>query len=127
MKIMITFTNEELNKSMNLMRNISMTNTELPIKDEHIAGNFGEIKFDSSKNEITVDLKTAFMDAYSNLILAIINMVKSLAGTFEIFASSWFDNVRDLIAEKEEAEKSEKESDNIDRGYAEDKSESIEF
>ena len=105
MKITINFTNEELNNSINLMKNITGDIHEMSIKDEHIVGNFGEIKYDTTKNEITFDLKTAFINAYSSMILAVVNMIKSLVSTYEMFASSWFEGTRDLIAEKEAAER----------------------
>ena len=104
MKITINFNNEELRTLDQLSRNITGNNNELIIKDEHIVGNFGEIKFDASKNEFSMDLKSAFINAYTNLILAAVNMIKSFIGTVEIFSSAWFEDTRDLIREREEAE-----------------------
>lgn len=114
MKIMITFNDEELRTFDNLRRNITMSNEEMIIKDEHIVGNFGEIKFDSSKKEFSVDLKSAFINAYTNIILVVVNMLKSLMSTCEIFASAWFEDTRDLIKEKVEAEKAAEENKEIE-------------
>lgn len=109
MKIMITFNDEEMRNVMDLSRNITMSNEEIKIEDEHIVGRFGEIKFDATKKEMIFDIKSAFIGAYSSMILAVINMIKSLASSFEMFSSSWFEDTRDLIAEKKEAERLEQE------------------
>lgn len=110
MKIMITFNDEEMRSIIDLSRNITMNSEEIKIKDEHIVGRFGEIKFDATKNEMIFDIKTAFINAYSSMILAVINMIKSLASSFEMFSSSWFEDTRDLIAEKKEAERLQTEN-----------------
>ena len=110
MKIMITFNDEEMRSIIDLSRNITMNSEEIKIEDEHIVGRFGEIKFDATKKEMSFDIKTAFINAYSSMILAVINMIKSLASSFEMFTSSWFEDTRDLIAEKKEAERLEKEA-----------------
>lgn len=105
MKITIVFTNEELKNSIDLTKNITGLDQDVPIKDEHIVGSFGEMKFDSSKNEITLDIKTAFMNAYSSMIQIILNTIKQLLSTYEMFALSWFNDIR--VIEKEEAEEPE--------------------
>ena len=109
MKIMITFNDEEMRNIIDLSKNITMSNEEIKIKDEHIVGRFGEIKFDSTKKEMSIDLKTAFMNAYSSMIMAVINMIKSLANSCEMFASAWFEDTRDLMAESKESENTDTE------------------
>ena len=103
MKIIISFTAEEKNMMTEMYLNNGIVN-EVVDKDEHYAGNFGEFKYCTEKNEIVVDLKSSFIKAYMDLINHTINMIKAFASTLEVFSSVWFEDTKDLTKKDEEAE-----------------------
>lgn len=108
MKITIAYTTEEKNTLTNMMLGFGGIN-EVVDKDEHLIGSFGEFKYDHNTNEITIDLKTAFIKASACLTVSIINMVKSLVGTCEMFTESWLSDVKDMTKKEENSEEEQKQ------------------
>ena len=104
MKITIKFSNEE--KSTLTRMALSTGNVkEVVDKDEYYVGNFGEFKYDHNENEIIFDLKTAFIKASYRLVMSVVNMIKSMIETCEMFNDSWFSDTKDLLAEEAKKEK----------------------
>ena len=103
MKITISFNHEEKRVATEIVTK-TYGITEITDKDEHIAGKFGEFKYDSKENVIEFELKTAFIKAYACLIENFANLVKSFMGSCQIFASSWLEDIEDLTEKKEEKE-----------------------
>lgn len=107
MKITISFNEEEKRLANGLMHNID-DSIEMDTEDVHVAGSFGEFKYDSEENVIDIELKTGFIKAYTHLIVSFINLMKSFMSSCEIFASSWLLDIKDLT-KKEEKEESNHE------------------
>lgn len=99
MKIMITFTQEEKETIMAIAKTVGPIQ---PDQDEHIAGSFGEFKYDSIKNEMVYDLKPGFIIATAHLMASCINMIKAFMGSCEMYASCWLKDVKDLTKKENE-------------------------
>ena len=101
MKITINFNQEEKHSIINMLLNAGNLK-EVKDESEHIVGNFGEVKYDHVKNEITLDFKTNFIKAYTALLMSLIGIIKTFMGNCEMFAYSWFNDTKDLMKKDEE-------------------------
>lgn len=114
MRITISFSNEESRALLHAVATTGVSiNNKMEVKDEHIAGSFGEFKFDASENKITVDLKSAFIEAYAHLCAGIVNMVKSFGNNYFMFYKSWFEDAKDLTITKTETNGEMQKSEEI--------------
>jgi hypothetical protein len=104
MKISISFTTEEKNTIVNMMLNTGSIK-EVNTNNEHYSGNFGEMKYDNSKNLIEYDLKPSFIKATVGLMGSLINIIRAFVSTCEMYSSTWLEGTKDLL--KEESEKEE--------------------
>ena len=99
MKITISFTGEEKHDIYNMMASTGNTITD---NGEHFVGNFGEINYDNSKNEIVYDLKPAFIKASAQLTLSLINISRAFISSCEMFSAFWILDTKDLNKESDE-------------------------
>ena len=98
MKIRIEFSNRE---KETIMQVASTVGPVQPDKDEHVIGNFGEFRYDSSDNEMVYDLKPDFIIATSQMLAACANMLKSVVSTYKMYESFWLKGAKDLTKEDE--------------------------
>jgi hypothetical protein len=101
MKIKIEFTQQEKEKIINIIR------TSVTVKDDedkHTVGAFGETKYDSTENVITMDLKTGFVVATAHVLSSCANMIKALMNSLDMYSESWLNETTDLTKKEEEKE-----------------------
>lgn len=98
MKITITFNDEELHNFLEVGRELGADEDDLVIKDEHVAGRFGEVKakFARDENKIDLNFKPNFVFAMNKFICAVAGIVKQFINMCEMFGSSWFEDVEHI-------------------------------
>lgn len=100
MKITINFNEDEKRAMAHGAMHIAEVR-EAVDRDEHTVGSFGEFKYDCKKCEMTLELKPGFVKASTGLIMSLTGLVKTFITTIEMFASSWFEDAKDLTKPEE--------------------------